>query len=584
MNRARSNRAGKILIIFALTVIMVLCTVTAAYAETVRETDVTTPRGGNTIVYLDGEFMYVSKDTIIKRINDIRYEAWSEGLVSTYIPIQWSSDLEWIAQTRAAEASMYASHKRPTYRNYSTCKHDGIYSVVETLNWSGATSMLAAIQGWYNEKGTGDNSHYIELINPSNRYIGMGAFMPDGGTFGAVAAEFSEMTSLSTAQNGTYGECRQKIEIDNTALDTLKISMASSVYKGKKTTASVKAETFFSGVFDFRLSVTMPDVTWKSSDTSIAAVSSSGVVTGINPGKATITATSGNVSCSKTITVKEKNGWFKEGGYYYWYENGKKVKDQWVDDGKGWAYVDSNGRMMTNTWIQDGNKWYYLLDNGYMAKDQWVYDGKGYCYVNSKGVMVKNKWIKDGSDWYYVKDNGYMAKSQWVNDGTGYCYVNSSGKMLKSRWLKVKTNWYYLKSNGYRATSQWIDDGTGRCYFNSKGVMLSSKWLTYSKNRYYLGSDGYMVKNAWAKENGKWRWLGSDGKAVKSKWIQYNGDWYYLDSTRYMVTGWRKIGGVYYYFHPTNGNMYSGGTYTIGGKKYTFASSGALKGNPPAGV
>ena len=177
-----------------------------------------------------------------------------------------------------------------------------------------------------------------------------------------------------------------------------------------------------------------------------------------------------------------------------------------------------------------------------------------------------------------------MAKSQWVNDGKGYCYVNAKGKMLSSRWLKVKDNWYYLKASGYRATSEWIDDGTGRCYFNSKGVMLSSRWLTYSNNRYYLGSDGYMVKNAWAKEKGKWRWLGSDGKAAKSKWIQYNGDWYYLNSSGYMVTGWKKIGGVYYYFHPTNGNMYAGGTYTIGGKKYTFASSGALKGNPPSDV
>ncbi len=104
MNRARKHQAGKILIIFVLTVIMVLGTVTAAYAGTVRNTDVSSAGSGNTMVYLDGEFMYVSKDTIIKRINEIRYEAWAQGLVDKYIPIQWSGDLEWIAQTRAAEA------------------------------------------------------------------------------------------------------------------------------------------------------------------------------------------------------------------------------------------------------------------------------------------------------------------------------------------------------------------------------------------------------------------------------------------------------------------------------------------------
>ncbi|MBQ5954945.1 MAG: Ig-like domain-containing protein [Firmicutes bacterium] len=584
MNRARKHQAGKILIIFVLTVIMVLGAATAAYAVTTRDTDVTSAGSGNTIVYHSGEFLYVSKDTILKRINDIRYEAWSEGLVSAYIPIQWSSDLEWIAQTRAAEATVYASHTRPTYKSYSTCSHNGNHSVVEVLYWSGSASMMDAIETWYSEKGSASITHYIELINPSNRYIGLGGFIPGDGGFGAVAGEFSESTSMKTAQDGTYGSCKQAIEVDSSALSGSSISMASSVYKGKTTKASLNTETYYSGVFTFSHSVSLPKVTWSSSDTSIATVDSSGVVTGVKLGKATITAKSGGVTCSKTITVKAKNGWFKEGGYYYYYKSGKKLKDQWIDDGKGWAYVDENGRMLKSQWIQKDGKWYYLLDNGYMAKNQWVYDGKGYCYVNSKGVMLKNRWIRDGNDWYYVKDNGYMAKSQWVNDGKGYCYVNAKGKMLSSRWLKVKDNWYYLKASGYRATSEWIDDGTGRCYFNSKGVMLSSRWLTYSNNRYYLGSDGYMVKNAWAKEKGKWRWLGSDGKAAKSKWIQYNGDWYYLNSSGYMVTGWKKIGGVYYYFHPTNGNMYAGGTYTIGGKKYTFASSGALKGNPPSDV
>ena len=45
------------------------------------------------------------------------------------------------------------------------------------------------------------------------------------------------------------------------------------------------------------------DVTLSSSDTSVATVNNFGKVTGIAPGKATITATSGDVSCSATITV-----------------------------------------------------------------------------------------------------------------------------------------------------------------------------------------------------------------------------------------------------------------------------------------
>ena len=45
------------------------------------------------------------------------------------------------------------------------------------------------------------------------------------------------------------------------------------------------------------------DVTLSSSDSSVATVNNFGKVTGVAPGKATITATSGDVSCSATITV-----------------------------------------------------------------------------------------------------------------------------------------------------------------------------------------------------------------------------------------------------------------------------------------
>lgn len=47
--------------------------------------------------------------------------------------------------------------------------------------------------------------------------------------------------------------------------------------------------------------------TWSSSDVTLATVSSSGVVTGVASGKATITATSGTVSGSTSVTVTLAN-------------------------------------------------------------------------------------------------------------------------------------------------------------------------------------------------------------------------------------------------------------------------------------
>jgi len=45
-------------------------------------------------------------------------------------------------------------------------------------------------------------------------------------------------------------------------------------------------------------------VTWTTSNALIAAVSATGVVTGVAPGSATITATSEGKSAAVTVTVK----------------------------------------------------------------------------------------------------------------------------------------------------------------------------------------------------------------------------------------------------------------------------------------
>jgi uncharacterized protein YjdB len=49
-------------------------------------------------------------------------------------------------------------------------------------------------------------------------------------------------------------------------------------------------------------------VVWHSSDPSVARVSSSGVVTAVGAGTASITATAGDKSATCVVTVKQKGG------------------------------------------------------------------------------------------------------------------------------------------------------------------------------------------------------------------------------------------------------------------------------------
>ena len=67
---------------------------------------------GTSLVGIEGNFLTPDKQAILDRINAIRKEAVTEGIVSSYVPIKWSTALEKTAFSRAAEASVTKNHKR----------------------------------------------------------------------------------------------------------------------------------------------------------------------------------------------------------------------------------------------------------------------------------------------------------------------------------------------------------------------------------------------------------------------------------------------------------------------------------------
>ena len=99
------------------------------------------------------------------------------------------------------------------------------------------------------------------------------------------------------------------------------------------------------------------------------------------------------------------SGWKKEGGDWYYYENGKKAKNAWKKDSTGkWCYLGKDGKQVKDKWIQYKNAWYYIKPDGYMAEDEWT--------------KYKNAW-------YYLKPDGKMATGKTavlhVFDADGKC-------------------------------------------------------------------------------------------------------------------------------------------------------------------
>ena len=151
-------------------------------------------------VNVGGTYEQPDVDAVLAKLNEIRLEACREGVPSPvtgdaltqddYVPVQWSEALSLFAALRAAEGAVLHSHTRPNGEQFFTVMPAGAqgeypYSA-ETLAW-GFEGILASIDGWYTEKDSYLNAdgnpagHYMALISPNNRYVGLAGLSGYGG-------------------------------------------------------------------------------------------------------------------------------------------------------------------------------------------------------------------------------------------------------------------------------------------------------------------------------------------------------------------------------------------------------------------
>ena len=258
----------------------------------------------------------------INRVNAIRKEACDQGVwdprnsskkltSKDYVPIQWSHELEEVARLRAAEASMTISHTRPNGKSCFTVSST-VSSSSEVLAWNFTKTMVYGINQFYGEKSDWVNKtsgavtgHYTSMINPNNKYMGLGCFyatskVPYPNT---LCGRFSTSTKTST-KGSAVSNCYVPVQVKISSLTNgslKRVSGSSTIEAGK--TASY--ELWADASYRTNTNVLLYEANWKSSDTSVATVDKYGIVKGIKRGTATITATCGNISKSVTVNVKQ---------------------------------------------------------------------------------------------------------------------------------------------------------------------------------------------------------------------------------------------------------------------------------------
>lgn len=294
-------------------------------SNSILQTDVTTAKTGRMFLGIKGSYI-TDMQNALNRINAIRKEACDEGIKdprnesrnltsSDYVPIKWSSDLEYIARIRAAEASVYRQHIRLNgYDAFAIYSPNGVRSWGEVLAWNTSRTFLQGIEQWYREKkdwvgNTGKvTGHYTQMIDPDNIYVGLATFInPNAGYSTTTAGEFTSQGSLDYSQ-GTSGtvldesagpaidNCIQTVEVKKD-----KITASMSDFNSLAAPDSVQAE-FNLTVYNCKME-TLGATKWTSSDVKTAAVDNTGKVTGVHEGSADITAACGDLTATKTIQV-----------------------------------------------------------------------------------------------------------------------------------------------------------------------------------------------------------------------------------------------------------------------------------------
>ena len=283
----------------------------------ILETDVSSASDGCILLGLPGEYI-ADQQAVLDRINEIRREACEEGVtnpetgrpltMADYVPLKWSYELEEISRIRAAEVSMTADHERTNGDNWQSMDSEYWY-VGECAAWNYGRSATSGIEQWYNEKdywlegNSNKSGHYTTLIRPAMRHVGGATFYSRFTQYpNTTLIEFYTEEGVDESFVDMTGECIQKLEVSEANLNgNPSIIGALSGVKNDEQPLYLVTNAKYSGMFTACAHnlVFLDDVSWNSSNSGIAAVTSDGIVKAGKCGSATITAQAENGSSAE---------------------------------------------------------------------------------------------------------------------------------------------------------------------------------------------------------------------------------------------------------------------------------------------
>ncbi len=275
-----------------------------------------------------------------------------------------------------------------------------------------------------------------------------------------------------------------------------------------------------------------------------------------------------------------QNGWTqdKETNSWYYYENGKVVTG-WKSLNKKWYFFDAAGRNLRNEPYFDAKDELYWFDESGVMKTGWYkHTVSGTATVDGRNDSYQEAY------WYYLGTDGKARKGWQKVGGKWYYFDPSLAVMYENCVIAIGNKRYAFNKGGAMATG-WFNDRSSyvdekgktvknNCwyYLNSSGAAVTG-WQKVGGVWYYFNAGTAVMLTGWQKLGGVWYYFKGSG-AMSTGWQKVGGKWYYFNGSGAMRTGWLKSGGVWYYFN-TSGAMLANTSQKIGGKTYKFNASGA---------
>ena len=232
------------------------------------------------------------------------------------------------------------------------------------------------------------------------------------------------------------------------------------------------------------------------------------------------------VSAAQSVTVEKttavKNGWQKSKAGYCYYENGKKLTNQWKTIGKNKYYLGADGVRKTG-WYSIKNKSYYFDSKGILKKskkmdkkllhemDKVIKKQKITSSTSNKDALKKLFNYCSGSDFGYARAIGFKGQKGWeynyakqmLLSKKGSCYHYSAVfAFLAKRATGCPVRICWGKSNAFN-TAKWQ-------YHAWVEIKLGNTWYTYDPNAAKYSS---LRKGKWYQQKRS----AMEGKIYKTK-------------------------------------------------------------------